>query len=184
MKRNYVIAGIAIVIWLIGIAAGMQAQKYFYPCAEIVGNTITRETVKPIIPDGRTVAKVGTVKVKPVPAKTQAKPAKGVTGTSAVVDTPAGTITPQIEAGVTIDEEGNVDIPITDKEYKTEDYKLTVRGFRPELVDIELYRQTETVITRKPPRWALSVGPGATYTADGEFYPGVNVTLGFVIWSK
>lgn len=184
MNRTLLIVGAALVL-LLGIALGWVAKGMFTPpCDEVVAREVTREVVKPDIPDGRTTGVVGNVKVKPspkAPAKINLKPATGLTGGTVAKDTPAPPITPP---EVTIDSAGVVEIPITEKEYKTEDYKLTVRGFQPELKAIELYPKVQTVITRKVPRWSLTVGPGCGYTSDGQFVPALQATLGFVIWSK
>jgi len=62
-----------------------------------------------------------------------------------------------------------------------------VQGYQPELKNITLYPKiilnTTTITKYKPPRWAITVGPGCSY--DGKnVTPGVNASIGFVIWSK
>ncbi|WP_300856802.1 DUF6808 domain-containing protein [uncultured Rikenella sp.] len=78
-------------------------------------------------------------------------------------------------------------LPIERKTYETEDYKAVVEGYKPSLVEMEIYRQstivTNTVVQRKRPRWALTVGPGVGYGPRGV-QPYVGVSFGFVLWSK
>lgn len=75
-----------------------------------------------------------------------------------------------------------VEVPIYEKTYTGENYKATVRGFNPELVDIWI-KQKETIITvpyRK--RWSFTVGPQAGYgfTPEGwQPYAGVGATFGY-----
>jgi hypothetical protein len=75
-----------------------------------------------------------------------------------------------------------VEVPITEKRYISEDYRATVRGFQPELVDLWI-RQKETTI-RVPYRkhWSLTAGPqvGYGFTPQGaQPYAGVGVTFGY-----
>ncbi len=78
-------------------------------------------------------------------------------------------------------------LPIERKTYKTEDYKAVVEGYKPSLVEMEVYRQstivTNTVVQPRRPRWALTVGPGVGYGPRGV-QPYVGVSFGFVLWSK
>ena len=75
-----------------------------------------------------------------------------------------------------------VEVPIVEKTYTGENYKATVRGFQPELVDIWI-KQKETTITipyRK--RWSFVAGPqvGVGYTPSGlQPYAGLGVTFGY-----
>lgn len=75
-----------------------------------------------------------------------------------------------------------VEVPITEKHYASENYRATIRGFQPELVDIWI-KQTSQVITvpyRK--RWSLTVGPqiGFGITPQGwQPYAGAGVTFGY-----
>ena len=75
-----------------------------------------------------------------------------------------------------------VEVPIVEKTYTGENYKATVSGFQPELVDIWI-KQKETTITipyRK--RWSFVAGPqvGVGYTPSGlQPYAGLGVTFGY-----
>lgn len=75
-----------------------------------------------------------------------------------------------------------VDVPIEERIFTGENFRATVRGFRPELADIWI-RQKETTITvpyRR--RWSLTVGPQAGFgiTPEGwQPYAGVGATFGY-----
>lgn len=86
-------------------------------------------------------------------------------------------------------------IPISVKEYSTEQYKAIIEGYKPNLLELEIYQKqttifdtirinTSTTITRyKQPRFAVSIGGGAG--SDGKkFVPFVGVTFGYVLWSR
>ena len=47
--------------------------------------------------------------------------------------------------GDTVKEPVYVPVPITSKEYKTDDYKLSISGYKPNLDYIEVYRKTEYI---------------------------------------
>lgn len=47
--------------------------------------------------------------------------------------------------GDTVKEPIYVPVPITQKEYKTDDYKLSISGYKPNLDYIEVYRRTEYI---------------------------------------
>jgi len=138
---------------------------------------VIRDTIHPPLPkpEVNTVVRYDTV-------RPQAKPIEGVTPALAIVTLPEDTI-PRITP------ENGIIIPITQKTYKTEDYKAVIEGYKPNLLSIELY-QKNTFITNtvtntkyKSPRWVISVGPGVGYGPKGiEPYIGINA--GFVLWGK
>ena len=75
-----------------------------------------------------------------------------------------------------------VEVPITEKRYETENYRATVRGFQPELVDIWVKRETDIVRVPVRKRWSFTVGPqvGIGYTPAGvQPYAGAGVTFGY-----
>ena len=53
--------------------------------------------------------------------------------------------------GDTIKEPIYVPVPITKKEYKTDDYRLSISGYKSNLDYIEVYRRTEYITRRSPP---------------------------------
>lgn len=75
-----------------------------------------------------------------------------------------------------------VDVPITEKTYLADDYKATVRGFEPELVDIWIKQKETTITVPYRKRWSVTVGPqlGVGYTPKGwQPYAGAGVTFGY-----
>lgn len=81
-----------------------------------------------------------------------------------------------------------VEVPIERKVYRTDDYRATIEGFRPSLVDIEIYRRTEFVTrteTIRVPvkrRWGIGLQAGYGYNFD-RFYPYVGIGLQYSIVS-
>ena len=86
----------------------------------------------------------------------------------------------------TIREVVEVEIPIEEREYKSEEYYAIIGGYMPYLKSIEVYPRTEyisateTITKRK--RWGVSIGVQAGYgmTPVGtQPYAGVGVTFGY-----
>ncbi len=87
----------------------------------------------------------------------------------------------------------DAEIPIERKVYETPDYRAEIEGFRPELISMEVYRQTQLVTqtqTIKVPdtrRWGLGIqaGYGASMR-DGRLvgvpYIGVGLQYSIVKW--
>ena len=85
----------------------------------------------------------------------------------------------------TIREVAEVELPIEEREYKSEDYRAVVGGFNPYLKSIEVYPRTayittmETIAKRK--RWGVSLGVQGGYgiTPHGmQPYAGVGISFG------
>lgn len=75
-----------------------------------------------------------------------------------------------------------VEVPITEKRYEAENYRATVRGFQPELVDIWVRETSTTIRVPYRKRWSFTVGPqvGIGYTPAGvQPYAGAGVTFGY-----
>lgn len=81
--------------------------------------------------------------------------------------------------GDTVKESIYVPVPITQKEYKTNDYRLFISGYKPNLDYIEVYRRTEYITkTMNPRRWGIGVIAGygigknglSPYVGIGGFY--------------
>ena len=86
----------------------------------------------------------------------------------------------------TIREVVEVEIPIEEKEYKSEEYYAVIGGFNPYLKSIEVYPRTEYINTTetvtKRKRWGVSLGVQGGYgiTPVGwQPYAGVGVTFGY-----
>lgn len=86
----------------------------------------------------------------------------------------------------TIREVVEVEIPIEQREYKSEEYYAIVEGYNPRLKSIEVYPRTayitttETIKERK--RWGVSVGVqgGYGFTPKGwQPYAGVGISFGY-----
>lgn len=74
-----------------------------------------------------------------------------------------------------------VDIPITQKEYKTEDYHAWVSGYEPNLDSIHVVKRTEVVtIRQKPKRWNVGIMGGYGYgISSGRFESFVGVGVNY-----
>lgn len=84
----------------------------------------------------------------------------------------------------------DIEIPITQKLYETEQYRAWVSGYHPSLDSISVYPRTEVVTVtqtntltsrEKPKRWSLGPMVGYGYTPSG-FRPfvGVGLTYGLI----
>ena len=66
-------------------------------------------------------------------------------------------------------------IPITSKEYKTNDYRAVVSGYMPNLDFMEVYREKEIVILKpEKKRWGLGLQTGCSY--PGGWYVGIGIS--------
>lgn len=73
-------------------------------------------------------------------------------------------------------------IPITSKEYKTDDYRAVVSGYNPTLDFMEVYRDNK-IITLSPlqkKRWGLGLQAGYGY--PGGLYFGAGVSYNLFMW--
>lgn len=79
-----------------------------------------------------------------------------------------------------------VNVPIEETRYKTDDYDLTIEGYRARLLSIDVYKQTERIETIREKkvknRWGigLQVGYGYGFIAN-EFCPYIGVGLSYNI---
>ena len=86
----------------------------------------------------------------------------------------------------TIREVVEVELPIEEREYKSDEYRAVVGGHNPYLKSIEVYPRTEyinaTETIKERKRWGVSLGVQAGYgmTPVGtQPYAGVGVTFGY-----
>lgn len=86
----------------------------------------------------------------------------------------------------TIREVAEVELPIEEREYKSEEYRAVVGGYNPYLKSIEVYPRTayitttETITKRK--HWGVSLGVQGGYgiTPHGmQPYAGVGISFGY-----
>lgn len=81
-----------------------------------------------------------------------------------------------------------VAVPIERKEYAAEDYRAVVEGYRPALVEMEVYPRRQVVTVRetqpaagKPSRWSLAVQAGYGIGPAGPApYIGLGVSFALV----
>lgn len=83
------------------------------------------------------------------------------------------------QGGDTVRDTIYVNVPITSKEYETEDYRLSISGYKPNLDYIEVYRRTEQITkTVQPRRFGIGLIGGygigrhglSPYVGIGGFY--------------
>jgi hypothetical protein len=83
-----------------------------------------------------------------------------------------------------IQDSAKVVIPISERTYEDSTYRAVVRGYEPELVSLDIYRQQTTVYrqqTRKP-KVVVGIGPYAGFGNKGFNY-GIAVNVSMPIWS-
>ena len=80
-------------------------------------------------------------------------------------------------------------VPIERKTYITSDYRAVIEGYRPALVEMEVYHRTNTVtvtppVTVKPKRWGIGVQVGYGYmpTVNREA-PYIGIGIQFDLWN-
>ena len=72
-------------------------------------------------------------------------------------------------------------IPVERKEYRTEDYRAVISGYRPNLDLIEVFQKTLTItVTPKPKRWGFGLQAG--YGVPHGWYVGVGVSYDIWQW--
>ena len=80
--------------------------------------------------------------------------------------------------GDTIREPVYIPVPITQKEYQKEDYRLSISGYKPNLDYIEIYRKTEQITKVVDRRFGIGITAGygigrnglSPYVGIGGFY--------------
>ena len=75
-------------------------------------------------------------------------------------------------------------IPITSKEYKTDDYRAVVSGYNPTLDFMEVYRDKEIITLsplQKKKRWGFGLQVGYSYSRSG-WYVGAGVSWNVIGW--
>lgn len=72
-----------------------------------------------------------------------------------------------------------IPIPIERREYRTDNYRAVISGYKPSLDVMEVFRKTQTVTVReKPKRWG--VGPQVGVGVPGGWYVGIGVS--YHVW--
>lgn len=183
--RASTVATIGLIGIVIGFALGALTYKRFNPCVELpivaveADTVVVRDTLRIEVPEATSngVKRRDTVwlKIKPV----------DTTKTDGGIKTPPDTV--ERDTQPRLEPDGGITIPIEEKEYKTDEYKAVIEGWRPRLLSMEVYPKTTTVtktVTKlQRPRWGVSVGVGGGY--DGQrVVPHIGATVGFLVWSR
>lgn len=183
--RASTVAVIGLIGLVVGFMLGALTYKRFNPCVELpvvaveADTVIVRDTMRMPVPEATNngVKRRDTVWIKIKPVDTTKTENDTKSNPDPIKDT----------TGVRLEPNGAITIPIEEKEYKTEDYRAVVQGWRPSLVSMEVYPKTTTItntVTRlQRPRWGLTVGVGGGY--DGSrIVPHIGATVGYVLWSR
>lgn len=79
-----------------------------------------------------------------------------------------------------------VAVPVERRVYATADYCAVVEGYRPSLVSMELYRQTQVVTATpvpKPRRWGIGLQAGyGLAPRTGRLEPYIGIGIQYSIW--
>lgn len=77
-----------------------------------------------------------------------------------------------------------IPVPITQKTYQTDSYKAVIEGFKPSLIEMEVYQETKyiteqiTKTIRKKPKFSVGVGVSGVYDLKHQtFGPALSVGL-------
>lgn len=74
-------------------------------------------------------------------------------------------------------------IPITSKEYKTDDYRAVVSGYKPSLDFMELYRDNKIItLTPLQKKKRFGLGLQAGYSYPGGWYVGAGISCNLFMW--
>lgn len=82
--------------------------------------------------------------------------------------------------GDTIHEPVYIPVPITQKEYQTENYRAWVSGYKPSLDSVWVYPE-KIIIREKPRRWGLGLSVGYGIGRNG-LSPVIAVTVNYNLW--
>lgn len=104
-------------------------------------------------------------------------------GTASIPDSIADTVTVVSDSLSTGKDSVDVIIPLTEKEYRTDDYRIVISGYRPQLVSAEFYRRTQTGVVNAPApkkkRWGIGLSAGYGIGLSGKTEPFLGVTLNY-----
>lgn len=177
------------------LAAALLFSLFFRGCASGSTGTRNADTVwLPVRVDTlRDTAIAPPVSQRPAGTDTARlpvlRPQKPVSpsDTAAPVPQPSDTLTVPADTTGSSTDSVDVIIPLTEKEYRTDDYRIVVSGYRPELVSAEFYRHTQTAVVSPPAprkRWGLglSIGYGIGRCGKAEPFLGVTLTYNLLQW--
>lgn len=190
-------AFVALMIFVMGFAAGFMVSRNYSPAIEVPIVTIRTDTLTridtvagvPLPPKTTVITRVDTLRLQINPANDG----------SFKTDTTTRKSTPDTSTVPRLTPDGKLLVPISRKVYQTDDYKAVISGWRPNLDTIEVYKKTDiinrtetrTVVQKKRPWLALTVNGGLAYAGKDApiqafnigIRPTVGVGLGFVLKS-
>lgn len=106
-----------------------------------------------------------------------------LSGPASIPDSIADTVTVVSDSLSTGKDSVDVIIPLTEKEYRTDDYRIVISGYRPQLVSAEFYRRTQTGVVNAPApkkkRWGIGLSAGYGIGLSGKTEPFLGVTLNY-----
>lgn len=82
--------------------------------------------------------------------------------------------------GDTIHDSIYIPVPISQKEYQTENYRAWISGYKPSLDSVWVYPETK-IIREKPRRWGLGLSVGYGIGRNG-LSPVIAVTVNYNLW--
>lgn len=86
---------------------------------------------------------------------------------------------PDVDIDSTLPDSMPVIIPIMEREYRTDDYRILINGYNPELKSVELYRPTMLgTIKQRNKRWGIGLSAGYGI-GSGGFSPVLAVTINY-----
>lgn len=110
----------------------------------------------------------------PIPDTTRRKPV--------YVRLPAVHDTTEVHDTTTLVDSVLVEVPIEERTYPGENYRVVVSGYDPKLVDIWIRQKTQIVRVPYQKHWTLTIGPqvGYGFTPSGwQPYAGAGITFGY-----
>lgn len=172
------VAAVGLAGLVIGYLLGGVTYKRYNPCADLPVVAVQGDSV--IVRD--------TVRIE-VPAPSKTETVKRDTVRVLILSDSLRHTPTRLEADTVprLTPDSLLIVPVSRREYKTEDFRAVVEGWRPTLAEIEVYPKTVTVtntVTRlRRPRFAAVAGLGGGYTGAGVA-PFVGVSVGLVLWSR
>ena len=86
---------------------------------------------------------------------------------------------PDVDIDSTLPDSMPVIIPIMEREYRTDYYRILINGYNPELTSVELYRPTMLgTIKQRNKRWGIGLSAGYGI-GSGGFSPVLAVTINY-----
>ena len=95
-------------------------------------------------------------------------------------------VAPNVEKDTTALDSIEVNVPITQKEYNSPDYRIWISGYMTNLDSAYIYRKNQTLtispIKTKQPRFSVGIQAGMGVSPE-KFYPYIGVGISYNIFS-